>query len=711
MKMGHGYGRSPFNKRRHAMKNVFLFIFVLASFFVVADPLCAQWKPTSSPPGGYVICFASSGSKIYIGTEGGGVYFSTDDGSSWVQINHGLNSLNVRALAAMGTDIFSAVWNSAGGSTVYRSTDEGANWTKAGNGLPNDPRFVYQIDCLAVLSNAVGDSNLYAGAIDGGVYVSTDHGANWIPDTAGLRNMFVVSMTTSDTNLYAGTYTGIYRSTSNAASWTPTHNSDFHYLSVRSVVARDSLVLASGLTQGTPGVGGFPSVNGIFRSTNFGDSWTEAYEDSGRDAYNTRYGIIAPMAFLGSKVFAGTSKGNILSSSDRGLHWSLGCTLPGGNEVRSLFVKDSSIFAGTYGLGVFCSEDSGATWSSKGTGLSNTKIQSIAILDNSIFAGTSAVGIYRSTDSGKSWSLVNNGLTNLNVSALAVASTGLFAGFYGGGIFRTTDDGENWKLVSSGLNAFSITPALAAIDSNLFAGTLGPGVYLSTDNGAGWNSVSTGLPNDLITVLAASKPNLFAGTSSEGVYLSTDNGTHWNDASIGLTDRHIVALAISGTDVYATTMYGSLFVSTNNGSSWSKVDSNGMNASVLSLAVDSKNLYAGTTSSGVLYRPVSEITSVGSGSSLLPNAFSLNQNYPNPFNPSTTIRFSIAERSRVRVTIFNLLGQQVAELANEEMGAGNFERVWNANIASGMYFYRLEAVSVSNPGKRFVDVKKMVLVR
>lgn len=91
--------------------------------------------------------------------------------------------------------------------------------------------------------------------------------------------------------------------------------------------------------------------------------------------------------------------------------------------------------------------------------------------------------------------------------------------------------------------------------------------------------------------------------------------------------------------------------------------------------------------------------------------FTLDQNYPNPFNPSTTIRFSIPERSRVRVTIFNLLGQQVAELANEEMSAGNFARTWSANVASGLYLYKIEAVSVGDPGKRFVEMKKMILLK
>jgi hypothetical protein len=87
------------------------------------------------------------------------------------------------------------------------------------------------------------------------------------------------------------------------------------------------------------------------------------------------------------------------------------------------------------------------------------------------------------------------------------------------------------------------------------------------------------------------------------------------------------------------------------------------------------------------------------------------QNYPNPFNPSTTIRFGVPTRSRVRLAVFNLLGQQVAELANEEMNSGSHERIWNATVASGLYFYRLEAVSLSDPNKRFVDVKKMVLLK
>ena len=111
-------------------------------------------------------------------------------------------------------------------------------------------------------------------------------------------------------------------------------------------------------------------------------------------------------------------------------------------------------------------------------------------------------------------------------------------------------------------------------------------------------------------------------------------------------------------------------------------------------------------SGGYKYTPAVELELVDT-----PEEFSVRQNYPNPFNPSTTIRLDIPQRSRVRLAVFNILGQQVEELANEEMNAGSFERIWNADVASGLYFYRLEAVSVSDPNKRFVDVKKMIVLK
>ncbi len=73
-----------------------------------------------------------------------------------------------------------------------------------------------------------------------------------------------------------------------------------------------------------------------------------------------------------------------------------------------------------------------------------------------------------------------------------------------------------------------------------------------------------------------------------------------------------------------------------------------------------------------------------------PEGFTLSQNYPNPFNPSTNIRYSVAEPGNVNITVYNLMGQKVAELVNETKSAGAYNVTWNASqMASGMYYYRL----------------------
>ena len=88
----------------------------------------------------------------------------------------------------------------------------------------------------------------------------------------------------------------------------------------------------------------------------------------------------------------------------------------------------------------------------------------------------------------------------------------------------------------------------------------------------------------------------------------------------------------------------------------------------------------------------------------LPTAFVLNQNYPNPFNPSTTIRYELPKAANVTIKIFNTLGQEIAVLVNERKDAGSYQVQWNANVPSGIYFYRLQAGD-------FIDTKKAVLLK
>ncbi|MEW6511437.1 MAG: FG-GAP-like repeat-containing protein [Bacteroidota bacterium] len=100
----------------------------------------------------------------------------------------------------------------------------------------------------------------------------------------------------------------------------------------------------------------------------------------------------------------------------------------------------------------------------------------------------------------------------------------------------------------------------------------------------------------------------------------------------------------------------------------------------------------------------------------LPTVYTLQQNYPNPFNPSTTIDYDLPAASNVTLTIYDILGREVATLVNEMKGAGRYSMRWDGRtqhglpVASGVYFYRIEARPVDG-GNAFVVSKKMMMMK
>jgi hypothetical protein len=90
---------------------------------------------------------------------------------------------------------------------------------------------------------------------------------------------------------------------------------------------------------------------------------------------------------------------------------------------------------------------------------------------------------------------------------------------------------------------------------------------------------------------------------------------------------------------------------------------------------------------------------------LLPNQYDLMQNYPNPFNPTTTIGFGILEKGNVRLSVLNVLGEEIRLLLNEEMEADYHSIEFNASdLPSAVYFYRIQSGN-------FIDTKKMLLLK
>jgi hypothetical protein len=111
---------------------------------------------------------------------------------------------------------------------------------------------------------------------------------------------------------------------------------------------------------------------------------------------------------------------------------------------------------------------------------------------------------------------------------------------------------------------------------------------------------------------------------------------------------------------------------------------------------------------GLLYLSIGKLGGIVDVDDLnfdVPTQYTLGNNYPNPFNPTTTINFTLPEQAKVKVTVYDAIGNELEIISDNIMNAGSHEVKWNAtNYASGIYFYKLEA-------NNFVQVRKMALMK
>jgi len=131
-----------------------------------------------------------------------------------------------------------------------------------------------------------------------------------------------------------------------------------------------------------------------------------------------------------------------------------------------------------------------------------------------------------------------------------------------------------------------------------------------------------------------------------------------------------------------------------------------------SLKIDNEKIPLKNKGSYILQNQTNEIYLQLQGKSDIPDEFCLLQNYPNPFNANTNIQYNLPSNSRVRISIYNLLGQEIETLVEEFQEAGYKTISWNgSDHSSGIYFYKIEAFSVGVHPKLYTQVKKMLLIK
>jgi photosystem II stability/assembly factor-like uncharacterized protein len=690
-------------------KNIAFIILALVSFIII-DNAPAQWVQTNGPYGGYQLPLAANGSNIFAGR-----YRSTNNGVSWTSMNVSqITAGQIYDFASMGTDLYTVT-----GYGVYRTTNNGTNWIDISPpGIPSS----------YASSIGISGSTIYVGS-HGVIYISTNNGANWTTSTNNLpsdRDVFAILP--AGANVLISCYGKMYRSTNSGANWNAVAG-----MQTRTV--NDLLLAGSNYFAATD--------TGVFISTNAGADWQRTGTGlSTLDAYSA-------LTYNGTTLFTGGQRTGIYKSTNNGALWTPASGGLRDSSIQYMLSSGADVFAES-GKGVFKSTDNGVSWFEANTGIVNKDAAFFASIGNNIFVGSSVGGdVYRSSDEGLSWQNVSaSGLGKAVVRALVAKGSNLFVSIVANdttqGIYKSTNNGANWSRVYS-----SYAAVMAVSTDKIYAG-LYNGFISSTNDGASWQNVNIPNPNFGISYLGTEGNTVIAGRQ-QNYLVSTNNGLNWttgvypasgqfNSYSIGPNNIWAIASG-KGTGLYRSTNQGanfsqvsvpglafavienngSVFVSsdsgvyrsTNNGITWIKRNQ-GMpiiptniyySTIVWKFYLLNNTMFAGTIYSAVWKAPLSYLTGVKTISTQIPGKFSLQQNYPNPFNPSTKISFSLPVNSFVKLSVYNLLGREVANLVNEKLSAGSYAYDFNGEVlSSGVYYYKMET-------ENFSETKKMVLLK
>ncbi len=523
-------------------------------------------------------------SKDYIyATSATQIYISTDDGENWNEF--GPTFYFIDKFAISPNDIilvgFTYIYTHADGyqeewGRLDITTDNGKTWNE--NAL-HSVRFIYSIGF-----NTVGD--IFVGSYfmeSGSIFRSTDNGNNWDkinngfplytgPYADGTTYLTVVTLATSPGGvIYAGTdFEGVFRSTDNGDNWSEVNN-DF--------LSKGNFWVSSLEVNLNGDVFAWISHFGVFRSTNSGDNWAKVNVNIGHISSYSFPDAISSLAINSSGHIFATSHG-VYRSEDNDNSWEyvfghLTKTYLYGSHERLTIDKNDNIYAAG-SQGIFKSTDNGETWANiyNDSTRSYSSEQILCLNTNSvgdIIAYTEYEGLIRSTDEGNSWSQINK---DVGVSSIAINSNGdIYIGTNYAGVLMSTDNGDNWAAINNGLYIQGVINAIAINSSgDIFIGK-DEGIYRTTDNGNNWVKRNSGLKNHMVgSLVINSYGYIYAGIykyfigedPQEGIFISTDNGEHWNPLNSGLTSRVVHSLAINEQGyIYAGTNDGGVFRSVN----------------------------------------------------------------------------------------------------------------------------------------------------
>lgn len=481
---------------------------------------------------------------------------------------------------------------------------------------------------------AVNDSTVYIGTMTGGVFESTSSQLiKWRARPVGLKSGQVHALEHTGSYLFAVTgESGVYRFTGyvgNDRYW-ELKNTGLSGRNPRSLIALDSITLLLGTVD-----------NGIFKTTNKGDSWTSV---SGIDLANS---TILGFAKASGRVFAMTTDGGVFVSDNGGDSWTdfndvntdgvanssvisynamtdellvvnsngvfiagsasttstpvfapAATGAPSASTIRSV-TNDGASWYMASGTGAYSSPAATVLWTAQNTGLGTTEVHVVQPFMNELLAGTFKSGIYTSPKSAVAWSSQNDGFNNLETYSMITQGDVLVVAATEYGVFVSKDLAASYTASNSGLTDSLQVNDLTIHGMHLLAATTTSGVFMSMDSGANWTAMNSGLSNMNIQKLIPAGSYVYLFNDANEIY-RTDMTTGWTAMQTGLPSNVVpTSVTFAGSSVYLGTMGDGVFKAPESGGSWTSANTGLSNLNVTSLTYNGTRIFAGTDGNGV----------------------------------------------------------------------------------------------------------------
>jgi len=599
--------------------------------------------------------------KIFLWSDSS-IFYATDGDYNWQQFNPALGKIY-------------EVYPLSGNDTLVLIGTETGLFLAALNGIV-DTLLSAPVSNISLGSGMFG--KIYASnAISNIIYSSDDNGISWDSSSVGLPQGLTHDLVLYDTNpatAFAATDDGVYKTVNGGEVW-------FKFSNMLAYTDSGVLKTLKTISLAVKGENIYAgTTEGIFRATVTNDDW----QHFGPNNQSVK-SIAKKSVYWDDNLFIGTSKG--VQKSDA-FEWT---------------TSDLYSQAGPEIYKIYCNRY-----------LGDSLVIAVEMKDN----GASL--FYRSIDNGKTFKPVfftPDGTGKINAFYTREDSTNIIfaltdndSNSYGMFVSLANGDSGTWQPVLSTFrkkfNGYEppekVDTLYFIIDDNQ--------LFKSKDGGWSLEYISTLPGKTFHDILIAEAYPAYMFAAGTGVKKSTDFGYTWTDW--GLDSIEIFALAYDWWSLIAASHNDGVFANYHLRGDW--IDFNiGLPSKKVNDMVNFTHGYLHlATENNSVYMMYLIINAVKTDEMSV-NDFKLEQNYPNPFNPATKIKFSLPSHSEsegqsvslVTIKVYDLLGREITTLINNELSPGNYEVDFNgSNLASGVYFYRLESGS-------FSSTKKMMIIR